>query len=74
MKVFDIKYWFAIPIRIDYVIPMKRYVVNANFIDNMKSENLQKKLYNLYIKVKTCGKGVLLVWNIHRWHKKYLVS
>ena len=49
MTVFYRKYQFAIALRMDYVISMKRYV-NANFIDNMKSENLQKKFYNLYKK------------------------
>lgn len=60
MTVFYRKYQFAIALRMDYVISMKRFV-NANFIDNMKSENLQKKFYNLSKKIKTCGKGVLLV-------------
>lgn len=56
MTVFYRKYQFAIALRMDYVISMKRYV-NANFIDNMKSENLQKKFYNLYKKNQNMWKG-----------------
>lgn len=56
MTVFYRKYQFAIALRMDYVISMKRYV-NANFIDNMKSENLQKMFYNLYKKNQNMWKG-----------------
>lgn len=56
MTVFYRKYQSAIALRMDYVISMKRYV-NANFIDNMKSENLQKKFYNLYKKNQNMWKG-----------------